>query len=203
VATVVNCGPSSPVCDGDKYITTWFRHEFAVPEGMAAEAQSLLVELVRDDGAAVYLNGVEIMRSNLPGVLGDNAVGPNTGASAAMDFDNETTFFPATVDLAAPPFRGILRDGKNVLAVEVHQSNTLSSDISFNLRLSAMLSRVTGVLGNDVEPDLQAMTASVVTLPSTARCARRRSSTRRRPTYVGGDSFTYQAVTARLRRPPR
>ena len=44
----------------NKYVTTYFRHEFAVIG--VADVGELSLALQRDDGAAVYLNGVEIAR---------------------------------------------------------------------------------------------------------------------------------------------
>jgi hypothetical protein len=203
--TIVNCGPTSPVCDGDKYMTTWFRHEFLVTPGTAAEATRLLVELVRDDGASVYLNGVEIMRENLPGTLGDDTILPTTGALLSMDLDNETRFFPKLVDLLSPAYRGLLRDGKNVLAVEVHQFVAVSSDVSFNLRLSVDRVRLAGVLGNDVEEDGEPITASLVEPPHHGALVLNSSGTFSYTPefgFVGADSFTYEASDGKSISPP-
>ena len=50
--------------NSSKHITTFFRRNFEVanPAGVI----SLEASLVRDDGAVVYLNGKEILRSNMP-----------------------------------------------------------------------------------------------------------------------------------------
>jgi hypothetical protein len=66
-ATLVRCS-SDPVCntaDPNKFITTYFRHHFNVADPATLGAVTL--DLKRDDGAVVYLNGVEIYRSNMPG----------------------------------------------------------------------------------------------------------------------------------------
>ena len=52
-------GPS-----GDRHITTYFRHGFSVDDPESIEGLTLALQ--RDDGAVVYLNGAEILRSNLP-----------------------------------------------------------------------------------------------------------------------------------------
>lgn len=57
--TTVGYGPSG----GNKYPTTYFRHHFNVEDPQAVEA--LLVEILRDDGAAVYLNGTLVVLDNL------------------------------------------------------------------------------------------------------------------------------------------
>jgi secreted PhoX family phosphatase len=118
-ATVVSFGPSS----SNKYITTYFRQSFQVSS--LAGFNSLKLRLRRDDGAVVYLNGVEIHRSNMPA----GPVAYNTFASATVDGANESAYFEAVVPKTA------LTAGLNVLAVEIHQDRVASSDISFNLEL--------------------------------------------------------------------
>src|SRR5687768_5621926 len=49
----------------NRFITTYFRHSFVVTNSQSLS--SLRVALLRDDGAAVFLNGREVFRSNLPG----------------------------------------------------------------------------------------------------------------------------------------
>jgi hypothetical protein len=77
----------------------------------------------RDDGVIVYLNGVEVHRSNLPA----GPVAYNTGASS--DPNDGNVFVTAT---ASPT---LLVSGHNVIAAEIHQQNGTSSDISFELEL--------------------------------------------------------------------
>jgi calcineurin-like phosphoesterase family protein len=120
-ATVVSYGPSA----SNKYLTTYFRHTFSVVN--AASYSSLILRLVRDDGAAAYLNGVELLRSNLP----SGAIAFDTLAVAAVVGSDESlwrTFYLPSAQLV---------DGANVLAVEIHQSSPSSSDISLNLELVA------------------------------------------------------------------
>jgi len=121
-ATMVSFGG----VENDKHITTYFRHRFnvAAPEQFAV----VTLRLLRDDGAAVYLNGTEIRRDNLPG----GTITFNTAASGAVPNEDEAVFFPSSVD------SGLLVAGENVLAVEVHQANATSSDLSFDLSLDAV-----------------------------------------------------------------
>jgi hypothetical protein len=63
-ATVVSYGGNA----SNKFVTTYFRHEFQVDN--AAAVSALTVDVVRDDGVAVYLNGVEIVRDNLAPAAG-------------------------------------------------------------------------------------------------------------------------------------
>ena len=107
----------------NKHVTTYFRHSFEVttPTGVI----SLEASLVRDDGAVVYLNGKEILRSNMP----EGNIRYNTFAPLTVGGEEESAFQPFTVDPV------LLVEGKNVIAVEVHQTNRTSSDISFDLEL--------------------------------------------------------------------
>lgn len=117
-ATVVSFGPNSAA----KYITTYFRRSFNVVN--ASAYLNATVRVLRDDGAVVYVNGTEVFRSNMPG----GNIGYQTLASAAID---DTTFYSA----AFSP--GLLVEGANVVAVEIHQANATSTDVSFDLELTA------------------------------------------------------------------
>lgn len=117
--TIVGYGLSS----SEKHITTYFRHTFQVVDPGAVASMTL--EVLRDDGAIVYLNGNEVFRSNMPSGPVDfetPAVVPVAGAA-------EDAFFSAYLSAA------LLQPGENVLAVEIHQSSPTSSDISFDLSL--------------------------------------------------------------------
>src|SRR5215213_7851051 len=59
-ATVVSYGADA----NNKYITTYFRKSFTVAN--PADFNSLTLDILRDDGAVVYLNGTEIYRNNMP-----------------------------------------------------------------------------------------------------------------------------------------
>jgi len=119
-ATVVNGGPAN-----NHYITTYFRKSFTATK--VAWYLGLRLRLLADDGAVVYLNGIEVCRSGMPA----GTITYTTPASANLGGADETAF--VGFDLS-PAF---LRDGVNTLAVEVHQSSGTSSDISFDLALEA------------------------------------------------------------------
>lgn len=121
-ATVVSYGSSAV----NKFITTYFRHTFNLAS--TSSIRALTLRLLRDDGAVVYLNGVEVFRSNMP-------AGPltyTTPALGAVPPSDENNFY---YSVALDPAR--LLNGANVLAVEVHQSAATSSDLSFDLQLLA------------------------------------------------------------------
>ena len=97
--------------------TAYFRATFDV-DG-AQEARELFFQPVVEDGAVIYLNGVEILRHNLPtGIL-----------------DAETPALNAQgVPFAAPPIRlpvDLLRQGTNLLSAEVHVVSEGPGDLTF------------------------------------------------------------------------
>jgi hypothetical protein len=107
-----------------KYITYYYRHSFDVLD--ASLFSNLVVSLRRDDGAVVYLNNHEVFRSNLPA----GEINYLTLASAAAG-DDGTVYIEKAIDPS------LLVYGINLLAVEIHQSTADSSDISFDLQLTA------------------------------------------------------------------
>jgi hypothetical protein len=119
------------------HVTTfYFRTHFNFSGNPAAV--NLLLRHVIDDGAVFYLNGVEIHRFGLA---------TNATFTAA-------TFFAGHENVWEGPFlvpRASLRNGDNVLAVEVHQSDATSSDFVFGAELmvvndaSAGPARIAGV----------------------------------------------------------
>ena len=81
-----------------------------------------------DDGCAIYLNGKEVHRHNLPeGKLKKDTVSLITAAG-----DVERHQFTFLID--ADKFS----EGKNTLAVRLHQRGAESSDLAFNLSLTGL-----------------------------------------------------------------
>lgn len=107
----------------NRYITYYFRHRFLVSN--PAEIATLTARLLRDDGAIIYLNGIEMARSNMP----TGAVTGATLASVAAGGTDESLWHNIPLD----PTK--LVAGINVLAVELHQSGPSSTDTSFDLEL--------------------------------------------------------------------
>lgn len=132
-ATIVNCGPSAPTCNASNFTTTYFRRSFNVSN--AASIPQLELQLLRDDGAVVYLNGVEVARTNMP----TGTVTFATLASSAISGAGETAF------TAFPIAASAVANGANALAVEIHQSGAISSDISFNASLQVTAAPVVGL----------------------------------------------------------
>ncbi len=119
-ATVVSYGTNA----NNKFITTYFRRAFHVPD--ASLVRSLNARLIRDDGAVVYLNGAEVWRENMPaGTVTFATLAASTASGTAESNWFTRVLVPAT-----------LGHGWNVLAVEIHQDRTNSSDLSFNFELT-------------------------------------------------------------------
>src|SRR5215510_10716610 len=108
--------------DGVTNLTFYFRQAFNVVN--PSVYTNLLLRLQRDDGAVVYLNGTEVFRSNMP--LGP--VNYDTLAAITTPDDGKNVFASAVKP-------ALLTNGLNLLAVEVHQATTNSSDITFDLGL--------------------------------------------------------------------
>jgi hypothetical protein len=107
---------------GTTNITFYFRSQFVVTN--SSSFTNLSMWLLRDDGALVYLNGNEVFRStNMP--LG--AISYNTFATSAGENSIDTATLSATN----------IFSGTNLAAVEVHQRDLTSSDISFDFELIA------------------------------------------------------------------
>ena len=123
-ATVVSFGPNS----NNKFVTTYFRNSFEVSD--LSDLVALNLNLLADDGAIAYLNGVEILpRLRMP----SGTVNYLTNASSVAGGSAEQTFNTFSVDTS------LLQLGTNTFAVEVHQANPTSSDISFDLSLNAII----------------------------------------------------------------
>ena len=102
-----------------------FGRAFVVPDLPAWANGDVAIQ--RDDGAVVYLNGVEIFRSNMTnGPVNHLTRATNSVGGAAETAWHTNTFNPS-----------LLVTGTNLLAVEVHQERPDSSDLWFDLRLAA------------------------------------------------------------------
>lgn len=147
-ATVIDGGPSN-----DRNPTAYFRRKFQVDD--PSRVLSVRVNLRRDDGAVVHINGVEVFRTNMP-------AGPivyETWASSSGT--DENAFY--TQDTAP----SVLVAGENIIACEVHQANATSSDLSFDLELQAELDPMPpapGFIRGDANGDRRVDISDVVTI---------------------------------------
>jgi len=170
--------------DNDKYATTYFRHSFEVEDSQRFE--ELLIGLLRDDGAAVYINGAEVARSNL-----ENGAGFQDFAPDFAGGDDENNYFEFPVDAS------VLVPGENLIAVEVHQNSSTSSDLGFDLRLGGNISRASAILGNDIDVDTDSLQVSLLSPPNNGKLQLQSDGSF---TYIpnvnfeGSDSFEYKVT---------
>jgi hypothetical protein len=114
-ATEISYGTNSE----NKRATVYFRQTFEVD---AVELiDRLTFKLLRDDAAAVYLNGREVYRDSN---LSRTARHTTFASSTIVDESAYATF---VVDGSS------LAKGENIIAAEVHQASRTSSDLSFAL----------------------------------------------------------------------
>ena len=124
------CLPSGllPICtpaSGNKYTAYYFRQNvsFTALE-LASTFYSIQLNLLRNDGIVVYINGIERIRNNMPGggvIYGTLASANITpGAAEAVSVNLNPAFFNA---------------GVNTISVEVHLRATNSVDMSFDMQV--------------------------------------------------------------------
>jgi len=111
--------------ESNRYPTTYFRKEFNIdnPDGIF----ELSFQLKRDDGTVVYLNGIELHRSN---VADGNLKYEDRATDSARPESEILTF-------STEPQPGDLRTGKNIIAIELRQRTASSSDMGVDLAVAA------------------------------------------------------------------
>lgn len=118
-ATTVRFGPDTNA----RFATTYFRRPFVVAWNQVVT--NLNFRLARADGAVVWLNGVEVFRTNMP-------AGPITYTNLALTRMTGYTphiYYPTNLALAGLP------TGTNLLAVEVHLNSQTNATLGFDLEL--------------------------------------------------------------------
>ncbi|MCL5097357.1 MAG: lamin tail domain-containing protein, partial [Candidatus Omnitrophica bacterium] len=105
--------------------TYYFRAKFV----FTGNTNGIVLNLhpIVDDGAVFYLNGVEVSRVNMP----DGPVNYSTFANPSV----ADATFTGPISISADS----LVAGTNVLAVEVHQASSTSSDVVFGTELLARI----------------------------------------------------------------
>jgi hypothetical protein len=106
-------------------LTTFARITFEVSD--IAGITGMEMAVIRDDGVAVYLNGTEVWRSNLP----DGPLTAGTFATAGVWGAPERTPIVVALDPA------LLHEGTNTLAVRVHNDRRLGADLGFDAEVLA------------------------------------------------------------------
>ena len=107
-------------------VTHYFRREFQVDaELLASNKTTFQLSQLVDDGAIVYINGVEVLRQGLP----DGEITASTTANVGIGI-------PEIEGPFAIP-REAFQPGSNQIAVEVHQVSRRNSDVAFGLQIIA------------------------------------------------------------------
>jgi hypothetical protein len=122
VQTTFDIGPASA-----RFPTVYLRKTFNISAPGAYEG--LILRVMRDDGAYIYLNGSLLWAENAPSGL---SFFDYSGQNA----DDETTYFERPVPTS------LLVSGTNILAVEMKQSTSTSSDLSFDLEVEGTIDNV-------------------------------------------------------------
>lgn len=115
--TVLNYGgvPSN------KYTTYYFRKKININTSTFI---NYTLNLKRDDGAVVYLNGNEVWRENMPtGTINYSSLAASDASDDGQTFLNNT--IPSTYFV----------NGDNYVCIEIHQFTLTSSDVSFDFSL--------------------------------------------------------------------
>ena len=141
VATDISFGPDP----NNKYITTYFVKEVTIT--LADLTENVILGLTRDDGAIVYINGVEVIRDNMPGPPTDYL----TNAEATVSGEDENAFFTHSIA------KSFFIEGINKIAVELHNRDGQSSDLKFDMFINNEATTVpceTGTIGcfTSIEP---------------------------------------------------
>jgi hypothetical protein len=105
--------------------TYYFRKEFYIDPTLDLSHTTFDITTIIDDGAVIYVNGEELFRLRMD--------------SGSVRYQ---TYASSTVSNAAieGPFTypgSLFQHGENTIAVEVHQTNSSSSDVVFGLELSS------------------------------------------------------------------
>jgi hypothetical protein len=145
VETKIGFGPES----GNKFITSYFRTVLDIPDpGIFTDFR---VRFLRDDGIAVYVNGTEATRDNLPA----NAAF-DTPASSGIAGSKEKDPVEGPVNLSS------IRAGANTVAVEIHQDKPSSSDLLFDLEFIGLSVSADFLRPFGTNPGLNAVPVSVL-----------------------------------------
>ncbi len=145
----------------NKHITAYFRKTFTIDDPALYTGQ-IMLNVLKDEGAVIYLNGTELIRLTMP----------------AGTINNETLAYHTVGDPEEDDFHLVvintdqLIQGENVIAVEVHQRDASSSDLSFDLELNAVKLNGTPTFSNNETLDLTLPTdiIMIANFESTGAC---------------------------------
>lgn len=146
IKQVIEYGPDA----SKKYRTSYFRTTINVSN--TADYSKIAGTFGIDDGVVLYLNGTEVYRYNMSGE-------PNYQSLSVDTINDPVT---ETADLTQA-LSGVLHDGVNVLAAEVHQRSDSSSDLFWDMQLIANPDTSSGGNGGTGGEELSIPTAIALT----------------------------------------
>ncbi len=132
--TAVNGGPGSFIgvggtatapASGSRY-TAYFKKQFTTTE----DYTQATVRMLADDGAVVYLDGVEVKRVNMTGTTVNNPAN-GSGDAYTMLADGVASETALTADFSI----GAITTGTHVIAVSIHNTLATSSDLGLYFQL--------------------------------------------------------------------
>lgn len=187
--------PEATVISASGFATVYFRKAINITD--IASVTALSMQVMRDDGVIVYINGTPAYRNNLSASPAYATLATNT--TTEHDFQDAAvlgTTGQTTNWLNVAPTPALFVEGNNIFAAEVHQSSLSSTDLSFDLKCSITKTVNRSLLKNDIDAENNALTAVLVTGPSHGTLTLNSDGTfTYTPTtnYLGTDSFTYRA----------
>ncbi len=129
-STTISYGSDS----NNKYPTAYFRKNISITN--LASKDNFVISTSVDDGAAVYVNGTEVGRVNMP--------------AGALTYNTYSTTYNNGVTGIFNVPKNLLNEGDNLIAVEVHQTSANSSDLIFNLQFTCNSTGVNQVISSPV-----------------------------------------------------
>ncbi|MBX4150435.1 S-layer homology domain-containing protein [Paenibacillus lautus] len=125
LGTIVDYGTDKKL----KHRTTYFRTNLQVNKDQIDGYGQILGTFGIDDGAVLYVNGHEVRRMGMP----EGEITYDMKATSSKDLP----VIYGDVDLTEP-LKTYLQDGNNEIAVEIHQQSDSSSDLYFDMELTAL-----------------------------------------------------------------
>ncbi len=126
-ATCITSG-CTPICTPatscNKYITTLFRKVVSIT---TASYYAIRLNLKRDDGVIIYVNGTEVARNSMP-------TGAVTNATKANVNNTVGAGELYSVDVPVASFV----NGNNTIAVEIHTQIDKAADMSFDMEIQGL-----------------------------------------------------------------
>ena len=107
----------------DQTMSIYLRHQFELGDMDTMDSALFLMDY--DDGFVAYLNGIEITRGNA------GEPGEFIAWNQNLPIDKEAVLYSGGIPDAHPvDFASLLFEGMNILAIEVHNANPSSSDLT-------------------------------------------------------------------------